>query len=431
MSSQSDETPTETSMPSPSPSYGLLALYHRIPLYARIVIALLIGVVLGVTMGKEAGSLKQVSSLMIDLLKALATPLILLAILHAILSARVTGKTARKMVFLLATNTLVAILIGIVVANIIQPGHWAPLPPPAEHTTRAPYNALEDFKSKIPTNIVKPLYDDNVIAVIILAIVFGFALRKVRADQVAAGQTGYKAVEDFVETAFKAVMTALLWLVELIPIAVLCSVAANVGTKGFEPFKALGGFIVAVLTALLLQACFYLLRVRTFSWVSPSRFLSGGRDALISAFSSASSTATMPLTYAALRKKVGVREESANMGALVGSNFNNDGTALYEALAPLFIAQALGMGLGLGQQFIVAFMAVVASIGAAGIPEAGLVTMLLVFKSVHLPLDYVLLLLPVDWFLDRCRTMVNVMGDMSVACLLDGKTPKSADESEG
>ena len=123
MSSQPDETPTESSVESPSSaSSGPLALYHRIPLYARIVIALLICVILGVTMGKEAGNLKQVSSLMIDLLKALATPLILLAILHAILSARVTGRTARKMVFLLATNTMVAILIGIVVAPLVA---WA------------------------------------------------------------------------------------------------------------------------------------------------------------------------------------------------------------------------------------------------------------------------------------------------------------------
>jgi Na+/H+-dicarboxylate symporter len=134
----------------------------------------------------------------------------------------------------------------------------------------------------------------------------------------------------------------------------------------------------------------------------------------------------MPLTYNALKDpaRVGVRERSASLGALVGGNFNNDGTALYEAMAPLFIAQAVpGLALSFPQQIIIAFMAVVASVGAAGIPEAGLVTMLLVFKSVNLPVEYVLLLLPVDWFLDRARTAINVMGDMTVACLIDGKTP--------
>jgi Na+/H+-dicarboxylate symporter len=146
----------------------------------------------------------------------------------------------------------------------------------------------------------------------------------------------------------------------------------------------------------------------------------------LTAFSTASSTATMPITYACLRENVGLREESASMGALVGANFNNDGTALYEAMAALFVAQAIGVSLGLSHQLVVVLMAVVASVGAAGIPEAGLVTMLLVFSAVGLPVEYVPLLLPVDWFLDRCRTAINVMGDMTVSSLLDGKEPEPA-----
>jgi DAACS family dicarboxylate/amino acid:cation (Na+ or H+) symporter len=130
----------------------------------------------------------------------------------------------------------------------------------------------------------------------------------------------------------------------------------------------------------------------------------------------------MPLTYQLLREKVGLREQSASMGALVGSNFNNDGTALYEAMAALFVAQLLGLHLTLGQQFLVALTSVVASVGAAGIPEAGLVTMTMVFRAVALPTDYIALLLTIDWLLDRCRTAINVMGDVTVSCLLDGKT---------
>jgi len=110
------------------------------------------------------------------------------------------------------------------------------------------------------------------------------------------------------------------------------------------------------------------------------------------------------------------------MGALVGSNFNNDGTALYEAMSALFVAQMLGMNLDLGQQFTVVITSIIASVGAAGIPEAGLVTMTLVFTAVKLPIDYIPLLLTVDWFLDRSRTVINMMGDMNVSCLLDGKT---------
>jgi Na+/H+-dicarboxylate symporter len=111
---------------------------------------------------------------------------------------------------------------------------------------------------------------------------------------------------------------------------------------------------------------------------------------------------------------------------MVGGNLNNDGTALYEAMAALFIAQALGMEMTLTQQVVIVLMSVIASVGAAGIPEAGLVTMMAVFSAVKLPVDYIPLLLTVDWFLDRCRTAMNVMGDFTVAAILDGKEPQGS-----
>jgi DAACS family dicarboxylate/amino acid:cation (Na+ or H+) symporter len=166
------------------------------------------------------------------------------------------------------------------------------------------------------------------------------------------------------------------------------------------------------------------------SWVPPLQLIKGTRDALAIAFSTGSSVVAMPVTYACLREKVGLREESASLGALVGSNFNNDGTALYEAMAALFVAQMISVKLTMAQQAMVVLTSVIASVGAAGIPEAGLVTMTLVFSAVHLPTGYIALLLPVDWFLDRCRTAINVMGDMNVSCILDGKTPPSPRELE-
>jgi DAACS family dicarboxylate/amino acid:cation (Na+ or H+) symporter len=156
--------------------------------------------------------------------------------------------------------------------------------------------------------------------------------------------------------------------------------------------------------------------------VPPFKILSGARDALFMAFSTSSSTATMPITYACLRNNIKLREESASLGALVGSNFNNDGTALYEAMSALFIAQLLNLNLTLFQQLTVAITSIAASVGAAGIPEAGLVTMTMVFGAVGLPTEYIAILLTVDWLLDRCRTTINVMGDITVSCLLDGET---------
>src|SRR6185436_11881250 len=148
-------------------------------------------------------------------------------------------------------------------------------------------------------------------------------------------------VQNFVEIAYEVLLTVLHWIIQLVPIGVFAIVAKVVGTEGFGPFKAMGAFILAVLIALLLQATWYLLRIRFFSWVRPLDAIRGMRDALVMAFTTASSTATMPVTYECLTEKVGVREKSASMGALVGANFNNDGTALYEAMSALFVSQLL------------------------------------------------------------------------------------------
>src|SRR5262249_2897547 len=233
------------------------------------------------------------------------------------------------------------------------------------------------------------------------------------------------SVEDLVNLGFDSLLAILHWVIDLVPIGVFAIVASIVGTQGFAPFVSLAWLVAAVVIALILQATYYLVRIRFASWVTPGQLLLGTRDALVMAFSTASSTATMPITFDCLKDRVGLREESASMGALVGSNFNNDGTALYEAMAALFVSQlaSVNIPLSLTQQGILVLTSVIASVGAAGIPEAGLVTMTLVFTAVGLPLWSIPLLLTVDWFLDRCRTTINVLGDINVSCLLDGRRP--------
>ena len=408
--------------PSPSLLSRSLSRWHNTPLYLRILAALALGLVVGIVFGKSAGSLGLPSQLILRLLSALAPPLILIAVIQALMKAEIKGRTAGKLAFLLILNTTVAITIGLAVANVVRPGAWHKLPPPPATSEAAtvqalakPKPVLEQFLDNVPKSVLGPLGDQaNVIGVIFIAVAFGLALRRNK-------DRPLRTITDLVDLAFDTLLTVLHWIIDLVPIGVFGIVASIVGTKGFAPFYALGGFIFAVLLALLLQASYYLLRIRFGSWVRPMDLLRGARDAMTMAFSTSSSTATMPLTFQCLRR-VGLREESASMGALVGSNFNNDGTALYEAMSALFVAQMLGMNLDLGQQFTVVITSIIASVGAAGIPEAGLVTMTLVFTAVKLPIDYIPLLLTVDWFLDRSRTVINMMGDMNVSCLLDGKT---------
>jgi len=395
---------------------SVIARWQRIPLYARIVLALVLGVMVGMLMGSAAAVLAVPGKLVLRLLSALAPPLILAAIVHTFMTTQIGGPLALRLPRLLLLNTLVAIMVGLTVANIIQPGQGAGLTPPsAETESREMTNPLVAFLENVPKSLLGPLGDDGkVMGVIVIAVAFGMALRKERERPL--GTVGH-LVELFLESLIKI----LHWIIALVPFAVFGVVASIVGTEGFAPFRALGIFVLSVLLALAIQATYYLVRIRFGSWVRPADLIRGGRDALVMAFSTASSTATMPVTYASLKERVGLRERSASMGALVGANFNNDGTALYEAMAALFIAQMIGVALSLQDQLVIVFTSIIASVGAAGIPEAGLVTMTLVFHAVGLPVEYIPVLLTVDWFLDRCRTAINVMGDMNVSCLLDGK----------
>lgn len=416
------------------PDHNDQSWWQRIPLYSKIVAALILAILVGVALGAGnpnpsfiplINNLVIPCNLVLKALRALATPLILLAVIHSFLTASIPGRAGRRVAILLMTNTLTAIIIGLLVANIMQPGKWGKINvtgAKAVTKTLDPWRLLQDM---VPEAILKPLVDNNVIQLIFVALAFGIVLRGLKTEQVAKGQMGYQAIEQVITLLFEAVIRILHWVIAFVPLAVFGIVAKTIALQGFAPFKALGAFIFAVLLALMLQATYYILRVQVSSWVSPKQFLLGASDALLTALSTASSTATMPITFEALIQKIGLRESSASLGALVGSNFNNDGTALYEAMSALFIAQVLNLDLSLPQQLIVVFTSIFASVGAAGIPEAGLVTMTLVFTAVGLPTEYIALLITVDWFLDRCRTAINVMGDMAVSCLLDGKQPQS------
>ncbi|BAZ68697.1 sodium:dicarboxylate symporter [Fischerella sp. NIES-4106] len=407
--------------------------WQKIPLTLQIIIALILAIAVGFLLGAGNPSpanealiknLAIPAELILKALRALAPPLILVAVLHTFMTANIPGTAGRRLAVLLLTNTTVAIFIGLLVANLLRPGTWGRLSAPGGTGTGLPQEKFDPWgliQDAIPKAILEPLVNNNVIQLIVIALSFGIVLRVIKSEMVTQGKNEYKPIENVISILFEAVIRILNWVISLVPLAVFGIVASTVAKEGFEPFISLGAFILAVLVALVLQACYYLSRVKFGSWVKPVNFLRGGSDAFVMAFSTSSSGATMPVTFEVLQTKIGLRESSAALGALVGANFNNDGTALYEAMSALFISQVLGQHLNIGQQLLVVLTSIFASVGAANIPNAGLVTMTLVFTSVGLPTQYIAVLVTVDWFLDRCRTAINVMGDMTVSALLDGK----------
>ena len=443
MSADQPAAPPPEPTPAPAPaeskpapvkhgSGGVFDWWHRTPLYLRILGGCALGVLVGLALRVPAPvaffrevrpllivaeGLAIPSQLVLRLLGALAAPLILLAVIQAIMHAQFPRGSGLKLVSLLVLNTLVAILVGLFVANVVRPGKWTDRQQlKMEDKEAKKASLLDQVLENVPRSMLGPLTDGGkVMGVIFLAIAFGIAFRRLKNEPIGT-------LSEFIDVSFRALITILHWIIEVIPLAVFGIVARIIAVEGFQAFIGLGAFVVAVLLALTLQMGYYLTRIRFSSWARPMYVLHGVRDALVMAFSTASSTATMPVTYACLREKVGLRERSASLGALVGANFNNDGTALYEAMAALFISQLIGQELTLTQQVLVVLTSIVASVGAAGIPEAGIVTMTLVFNAVDLPVSYIPILLTVDWFLDRCRTAINVMGDVNVSCILDGQT---------
>jgi Na+/H+-dicarboxylate symporter len=397
-----------------------MGFLQRVPLVVQIVIGLVLGVPLGLLLGKDAGQLKLVSDLILQLLRLLATPLIFLSLFHAILTTNIKGRLAGQMMWILMSNTVIAILIGIGVANLLMPGQHVKLPAAAAAPDKKPFDPVNDLLGKIPKDFLGPFSTNDIIGVICIGVGLALAIKMLKGGKFDAQ---IKSLETWVDFGLQITLKMLHWVFALVPLAVLAVVARVVGTTGFEPLIKMGWFVVSVILALLLMCVVYVIRLRLGSWVSIKQFFIGAADAFAMAFSTASSAATLPVTYACAKEKLKLREESASLGVMVGGTFNHDGTALYEAMAALFISQAIGQHLSFSQQMVVVLMAVIASVGAAGIPEAGLVTMIAVFNAVHLPIEYIPLLLPLDWFLDRCRTTINVVGDLASTCILDGKTP--------
>jgi Na+/H+-dicarboxylate symporter len=397
-----------------------------LPLYVWVILAVVAAIPVGIFWGEGATSLEVMPKLILRALTALAAPLVVLAILSAIVTNEVRGRVGALMMVFYLINTLVAMLIGLTLSNLIRPGLGASLVEPGSATpVLAKKSATELIMDVIPKSIGEPFTQNHLAQLVVLTLALGIGLVKIRDSQKARGETSFRVVVDLLTIGFELLMKVLLWVVALVPLAVFGIVAASVGQKeGMRVFASLIWLIVVVILGLAIQVVWYLLQMWLVARMSPLRFLRGSLNVMANTISTASTAATIPITLRAL-ERLGISRRSSQLTACIGTNFNNDGTALYQATAVLFMAQALGYQLTIADQVIVMLTTLVASVGAGGIPSGSFVTMPLIFAAVRLPVDKIPILLTVDWLLDRCRTTSNVLGDMTVAVLLDRVSPPS------
>lgn len=420
---------------------------RRIPLYLQVVVGVLIGVFLGSVFGTKPylgvirnENLGQIGLLVVRMLKTLATPLIFFAILDSFIETRITLRRGVRLVLICLLNVTVAMCIGLTILNTLHPGeawqgHVEEMLGKMQQTgikgpklatapdTKPTLDPLKNFAAYIPENTIDPFQKNSVISIVLLALLMGAALRHVKERQEETGENSIRTVERFIQAFYQILIQMLTMVVHLVPFAVMFVVADVVGRSGLKVFSLLSGFLAVILLGLLLHALVY---YPFIAWAmgkkSPKVYLGKGVDAILTGLSMNSSLATVPITLRCL-KNMGVSTQSARLSACVGTNLNNDGITLYEAMTALFLAQALGYHLGMSQQLTVVFASIMAGAGIAGIPEAGLIVLPLVLSAAGLPEGLILpalaLIFPIDWIIARCRSGVNVMGDMVVAVQLD------------
>jgi Na+/H+-dicarboxylate symporter len=382
------------------------------------------------------GFFKLLADILLNLLKALVVPLIVCSVIHAMAGIgdiRRAGRLFFMTVSYFVITMMMAVTLGMVLVNTIKPGVGASTElrsedakaraAKAEQVKRTPAEAMYDVvRSMFPSNLVKVAAESDVLGLILFSIVFGAILTTM-------GERGLQLGHLF-GTLNDALMTFVQLVIWFAPVGIMGLVADRIGSLGgFGAIKGelvrLGWYALTVVLGLLVHGLIVLPAILYFiSKRNPLRYAINQLEALICAFSTASSAATLPLTIKCLEKNNKISPRTVGFVVPLGATVNMNGTALYEAVAAIFIAQAYGINLSMPDQFLILVTATLAAIGAAAIPEAGLVTMVVVLVAVDLPLDGIGLILAIDWILDRCRTTVNVWDDCVASAVVEHWTEK-------
>ncbi len=401
----------------------------------KLLLAILLGIASGIIVGGTAPEIGRAIQFLGDLfLKALfvmVVPLVISSIIVGVSSlgdVRRLGPLGGRTVLFFMATTGIAVMIGLLLVLTIQPGtpgtgaavnDFSHVSERLENKPTTITDLLRTILTNlVPQNLFSAMVNAEVLPLIIFSLVFGGVLTTI-------GERGQFVIRFFegVNDAIMAMVHLLMWAA---PVGIGALIAGRLGEAGgfggFWPqLVSLGAYTATVIIALLIHGLVVLpLILRFIGQQSVLPYARNLSTALTTAFSTSSSSATLPLTMEAVIEEHGISSRTARFVLPLGATINMNGTALYEAVAAVFIAQSYGIELSFAHTVIIVLTATLAAIGAAGIPEAGLVTMVIVLKAVNLPIEGIALILVIDWFLDRCRTTVNVWGDAVGAAVIDG-----------
>lgn len=369
-------------------------------------------------------------SLFLNALKMLVIPLVASSLVVAVMSiggGRDFGRLFGRLVMWVVITSLVATLIGLVVVNLVQPGIGAPI----VHATAAPLAAtgtasngqgvLHTLFSIVPANPLAAAVNDQLVGVVFFSLLFGVFAARLPSAQA-------QAVSTLAQAVFGTMIGMARWVLRFAPVGVFLLLLNALLAYGFGMLLQLGAYILTVLAGLLVHALVVLpLLVYLFARRSPWRFFRTVAPAVMTAFSTASSKAALPLTMDALENKAGVPERISRFALPLSATLNMNGSALYECVAAIFIAQLYGIHLGFGGQLVVVLVSLLTTLGLSGMPGAGVIGLTTVLAAAGLPAEGLAMVLAVDRLLDMSRTAVNVWGDACVTAVI-AKTESSREE---
>ncbi|MCF7514053.1 dicarboxylate/amino acid:cation symporter [Pseudoalteromonas piscicida] len=407
----------------------------KMGLTARIMIGMVLGVVLGLTLQAILGKNKEIliplglfdlpikgffvdglfhigGQIFIASLKMLVVPLVFISLVCGTCSLsdpKKLGRLGGKSIGLYLITTAIAITVAITLALLIAPGGGVEIPNSASFDAKQAPTLVQVIINMFPTNPIDAMANGNMLQIIVFALLFGIAMAL-------SGDAGARLA-----TVFEDLNTVVLKLVTLLmnvaPYGVFCLMAKLFTTIDMGLIAELGKYFMVVLAALLIHAFInYSILFKLLTGLSPIIFLKKMKDACMFAFSTSSSSATMPVTLETATKKLGAHNSVASFTIPLGATINMDGTAIMQGVATVFIAQVFGVDLTINDYLMVILTATLASVGTAGVPGVGLIMLAMVLNQVGLPVEGIALIIGVDRLLDMTRTAVNVTGDCMVTC---------------
>lgn len=397
-------------------------LWRRIPLWQKIIAGLALGILAGALMGEQASMFKPLGDIFINGIKMLIVPLVFSTLVVGITGMRdpqKMGRVGARTIGLYLVTTAFAIVIGLVAATIFQPGVGADASMSAAQQAGEAPSLMDIVVGLVPSNPLQAMIEGNILQIIVFAIGLGISLMLIGEK----GEPVVRVFESFAEAMYK--LTAI--VMAFAPFGVFGLMANVSGQYGLDVLLPLAKVIGVVYLACIVHVLVvYTGLLSLIGRLNPMRYLQGILDALVVSFSSASSSGTLPVSIRCAQKNLGVSEGVSSFVLPVGATINMDGTAIYQGVAALFVAQLVGADLSMMDYGMIVLTGTLASIGTAGVPGAGLIMLSIVLAQIGLPLEAIGVVAGVDRILDMARTSVNVAGDLMVTTLV-AKSEKELD----